>query len=177
MDRYMWLRLARAEGDAGGEPPEVGENALTDRTFTQEDIDRAVRETADRERKRADAAVAKARAEAQRLAGMTVAERMEREREARDAELTRREGELARRELRAQAVQTLSERGLPHDLVGALSYADAEALEKSLGGVETAFRKAVQKGVESRMLGQAPKAGGEAGSGWVKQARRAAGLS
>lgn len=94
----------------------------------------------------------------------------------REDALEKRERELNRRELHARALQALSDRGLPGSLADALSYEDAPAMEASLERMESAFRTAVQQGVEQRMAGRAPRSG-EGGGAWLAQARRAAGLN
>lgn len=90
-------RAAGGEGGAGMQAPEgeasqgqitreqtVQEAGVRDeRTFTQADVDRIVQQTIARERKRSDAAVATARTEAERLAGMSAEQRLEHERQER----------------------------------------------------------------------------------------------
>lgn len=98
-----------------------------------------------------------ARAEGERIAGMSAEERL-REREK---QLAEREREITRRELRAMAVQQLAERGLPGELADALCFEDAEACERSIDSVERVFRAAVQQGVTQRLGSGAPPRCGE----------------
>ena len=74
-----------------------------------------------------------------------------------------REQALARRELRAEALETLARKGLPASLADTLDYTDAEGVKSSLEGVETAFRSAVQRGIEERMRGKELPARGTSG--------------
>ena len=134
-----------AEAEAAPEAPE--------RAFTQADIDRIVQRTIRGERQRADRLVEAARTEAARLAGMNAEERARHEAEQRELALNERERALDRRELRAEALETLARRGLPGELADALDYADAERVSASLEAVEAAFRGAVQRGVEARLRG------------------------
>ena len=173
-------RAAGGEGGAGMQAPEgealqgqitreqtVQEAGVREeRTFTQADVDRIVQQTIARERKRSDAAVATARTEAERLAGMSAEQR-----------LVEREAAVQRRELRAQALETLAQRGLPRELAGVLSYESAEACNESIANAEKAFRAAVKRGVDERMKGVPPKSGtGETESTLLSQMRVAAGL-
>lgn len=101
--------------------------------------------------------IEQAKSEAERLARMTTQERAAHEFQERETELNAREREISRRELRAEALRALSERGLPSELGEALSYADAQSVQKSLDAAERAFRAAVQSGVEERLRGTLPR--------------------
>lgn len=139
-------RAAGGEGGAGMQAPEgeASQGQITreqtvqeagvreERTFTQADVDRIVQQTIARERRRSDAAVATARTEAERLAGMSAEQRLEHERQERERTLAEREAAVQRRELRAQALETLAQRGLPRELAGVLSYESARHATKAL---------------------------------------------
>ena len=109
-------------------------------TLTQADLDRVVQQTIARERRRAEAALEAARAEAGRA-----------ERERLEAGMAQRERDVARRELAAHAREALAARGLPGELAGVLDYSGQEALDASLDSAERAFRAAVQRGMEQRL--------------------------
>ena len=96
------------------------------------------------------------REEAERTARMSGEERMAHDFAQREAALNEREAGIARRELRAEAVKMLSERGLPVELAEALNYASAEQVNQSMDAAEKAFKQAVQLGVEARMRSGAP---------------------
>lgn len=117
-----------------------------------------------------------ARTEAEKLAKMNSEQKAEHERKKKDEELTRRETELTRRELRANAAQTLAEKGLPTGLLDVLNFADAETCKNSIDAVEKAFSSAVQAGVESRMKGSTPKGTGAHVDAHMLQMRKAMGL-
>lgn len=109
----------------------------------------------------AEAKIAEAKTEAEKLAKMTLEQKAQHEREQREKELADREAALSLRELKAQAATTLAEKGLPKELLDSLSYADADTCQKSIDAVESAFRTAVQAGVEERLKGkELPKVGG-----------------
>ena len=162
-------------------------NTEQPRSFTQEDIDRIVTQRLARAQRDADQQIARARsegrAEAERLARMTETERREHDERAvreRERELSSREAELQRRELRAEAIDMLALRGLPRELEQLLNYADADACAQSVEALEKAFRGAVQKGVDERInrsRGPLPSAGGDARSAMLQRMRTAAGLN
>ena len=92
----------------------------------------------------------------------------------REAALEGREAALRSRELRADALQQLSQRGLPMELADCLRFDDAQAAETSLMQVEKAFRAQVDRAVEKRLRGQAPRSGQQAA--FTAQMRSALGL-
>ena len=75
---------------------------------------------------------------------------------AREEELNARETGIMQRELRADAARMLQERGLPNELMHALDLRSSESVQSSMDAAETAFRRAVQTGVEARMRGVVP---------------------
>ena len=87
------------------------------------------------------------------------------EREKKEKELSAREAEITKRELSAQAKETLAEKGLPIQLADILNYTDADSCQKSMDAVEKAFKEAVDKAVKDKLAGGAPmkKAPGQPG--------------
>ena len=164
---------------------EVGSAEQT-RGFTQEDVDRIVAQRLSRAQRDADQRIARARnegrAEAERMARMTEAERREHDERIareREQELSSREAELVRRELRTEAIDALTLKGLPRELEQLLNYADADACAQSIDALEKAFRSAVQKGVDERInqsRSPLPRAGGSARTAMLQRMRTAAGL-
>ena len=92
---------------------------------------------------------------------MSADERAQHEREELQKALSQREAEITKRELKAEAKSQLSDKGLPVELADALPLNDAESTSQAIEAIETAFRKAVEKGVNERLKGQAPKIGNE----------------
>lgn len=137
-------------------PEPKGDEKPAEKMLPQSEVNRIVQETIAKERKKAE----EARTEAEKLAKMTEQQRMQHEADKREAELTKREAELTRRELRAQAAQTLAEKNLPICLLEVLDYANADACSKSIDATRAAWNLAVQAGVEERLKGKPPKAGG-----------------
>lgn len=137
-----------AEGAADdGKGDKAGDKAFTpemqaafDRRFAKIQKDNAAK-------------VAEALAEGERRGKMTAEEKEKADREANQKALEDRERQITTRELRAGAMETLAEKGLPKTLADLLIYTDADACEKSLAVVETTFRAAVQADVDKRMKG------------------------
>ena len=88
--------------------PDAGEPAVAGKTFSQDDVNRIVGERLAKERAKADAAAAE------------------------------REKQLAAREMRLTAKETLNEKGLPGYLVDALDYTSEETMKKGLELIEKA---------------------------------------
>lgn len=174
--------------DAGApEPPQEPESQP--RMFTQQEMEAAITSRLNLykrdEAKRIDAARDEGRSEAEKLAKMTEDQRIEHERQraeqaARDREtaLATREAEITRRELRAAAIDTLAQNGLPRGLEAILNYADADACNASIDAVEKVFREAVQQGVNDRLAQSGVKlhVGGNTDAALTAAMRKAAGL-
>ena len=114
--------------------------------------------------------------EAEKLAKMNAEQKTEHERLKREKELADRESILTLRELRAEAAVTLSEKGLPKELIDSVTFKDADSCKASIEAVEKAFRAAVQAGVEEKLKSPTPKAGAGAGADEMAAIRAAAGL-
>ena len=103
---------------------------------------------------------AKAQAdEAAKLAKMKADEKEEYQRKQREDALAKREAEITHRELHAEAVTQLTEKGLPASLADILDCTSAENCKKSMEAVEKAFGEAVEKAVNERLKGYTPKKG------------------
>ena len=94
--------------------------------------------------------------EAEKLAKMTKDEKAQYLQQQKEKDLAKREAAVTRKELMAEAKNTLAEKKLPVSLAEVLNYADAEACNKSIEAVEKAFQEAVAAAVEERIKGDAP---------------------
>lgn len=94
--------------------------------------------------------------EAERLAKMTEDEKKEYLQVKKEKDLAAREAEVTKKELMAEAKNTLAGDGLPQELAGVLDYTDADACKKSMDTVKKAFQKAVEAAVEERLKGGKP---------------------
>ncbi|MBQ7885505.1 MAG: DUF4355 domain-containing protein [Clostridia bacterium] len=143
-------------GDGKGTESGGDEGAKSgEKTFTQADIDQIIREEQAKWMRQQKKAVS----EAERLAKLSTEERAAEEARVREENLTKREAEITRRELRAQALSDLATQQMPAELADLLDYTDADACSESIKKIKGVWQKAVQKGVEARVKGGAPKAG------------------
>lgn len=94
--------------------------------------------------------------EAEKLAKMTKEEKAQYMQQKKEKELSDREAAITRKELMAEAKNTLAEKKLPAGLADVLNYADAESCNNSIAAVEKAFQSAVQSAVEERLKGGKP---------------------
>lgn len=149
------------EGEAGEGTQSGADGQTGEKTFTQAELDKIIKQEQAKWKRQQDKAIS----EAQRLANMTAEQRAQEEARQREEDLTRREAEITRRELRAQALETLAANQLPADLADLLDYTDADRCSASIKKVQKSWQAAVQKGVEARVAGSPPKTGsGKAGA-------------
>lgn len=94
--------------------------------------------------------------EAEKLAKMTKEEKDQYLRQKKEKDLAAREANITKRELMAEAKNTLAEKKLPAGLAEVLNYTDADSCKKSIETVEKAFQAAVQEAVEERLKGGKP---------------------
>ncbi|MBN1778445.1 MAG: DUF4355 domain-containing protein [Clostridiales bacterium] len=167
----------RARETAEAAKNEPVKTETTEKSFTQDDINRIVSQTIASERRKAETQVAQAKKEAEELAQMTAEQRAEHRIAEREAALAEREDTLTRREVRAGAVQLLMKKGLPAGLADALEYADMDSASAAIEQLEQAFRLALQQGVEERMKGMAPAATVSTAAGFESKLKKAVGLA
>ena len=105
-----------------------------------------------------------AKTEAEKLAKMNADQKAAYEAQKKIDELTGREKNITTRELKAQAYETLAEKGLPKDLVEILNYESADTCNKSIESVSKAFQSAVEKAVNEKLRGNGTP-GGAQGTG------------
>lgn len=132
--------------------------------FKQAELDAIIAKRLAKVQKDMETKIAEAKAEGERLAKLSEAERKKAEEDANRKKLEDREREITRRELRAGAMEKLAEKGLPKGLAEVLDYTDEDSCDNSLKALETAFRTAVNAAVEDRLKGN-PPGGGGSGSG------------
>lgn len=94
--------------------------------------------------------------EAEKLAKMNKEEKAQYMQQKKEKELADRETAIIKKELMAEAKNTLAEKKLPSELADVLNYTDADACKKSIEAVETAFQKAVEAAVEEKLKGGNP---------------------
>ncbi|MET1173782.1 DUF4355 domain-containing protein [Paenibacillus amylolyticus] len=158
-----------APGDPGaGEGDKGGSGKVSFSAEQQAEVDRILGERLNKAQSKWDKdlqdKLEAAKTEAEKLAKMNAEQKAEHERQKREKALADRESDITRRELRATALEQLSEKKLPLSLAEVLVYTDADATNKSLEAVEKAFREAVEAGVNDRLKGDPPGGGGGKGS-------------
>jgi len=108
--------------------------------------------------------------EAEKLAKMTQAEKAEYMAKKREKDLADREAAITKRELMAEAKNTLTSKGLPLELADVLVYTDADACSASIDAIEKAFSTAVQTAVNERLKGgEAPHKAPEAKRAYTRE--------
>ena len=139
--------------------PLTFDDLLKDKAF-QAEFDRRMSkgiETAlANERKRHEQIIDDKISEAEKLSKMTDLERKEYQQKKEAEDLVKREADLNRRELMAEAKATLAEKGLPIELANILDYSNADAVKASLATVTETYSGAVQAGVDARLKGGKP---------------------
>lgn len=148
------------------EAPEITSAETTqpadEKKFSQAEVEEIITKRFAKIQREADKRVEQAnkavKTEAERLAAMSAEERekalmekTESEFKAREDALRQREEEITRKELRAQALETLAGKGLPSQLADILTYTDADACNASIASVEKVFRDAVKAEVDKRL--------------------------
>lgn len=94
--------------------------------------------------------------ETEKLAKMNKEEKAAYMQQKKEKELSDRESAVARKELMAEAKNTLAEKKLPAGLAEVLNYTDAETCNKSIAAVEKTFQAAVEAAVQERLKGGEP---------------------
>lgn len=95
--------------------------------------------------------------EAEKLAKMTEEEKTKYLQQKREKDLTDREAAVTRKELMAEAKNTLASDNLPVELAEVLDYMDADSCMKSMEKVKSAFQKVVEAAVEEKLKGGKPQ--------------------
>ena len=143
-------------------PEENGPEALPEeRPESPDELEERIRQAVEAARaewrKAEEERIALVKAEAEKNALLSPAEKAVRAEQEKAEERARREQDVTRREMRLSFMEKLAQRHLPMALLDALCYDDPEKCEESLNRVENAFRAAVQQAVNSRMQGKTPE--------------------
>ena len=132
-------QAAGAEGQAGAQGEQSAEGQdQPEKKYTDADVDRIIAKKIAAERKRM-----------QKLF----------EDEQQESEFEKRERDVTRRELMADAKDALINDGLPSSLSKVMDYSDRESYEKSYEEVTAIFREAMQQEYKRRFSGTTPRVG------------------
>ncbi|MEG0369258.1 MAG: DUF4355 domain-containing protein [Hungatella sp.] len=139
------------------DPPKAKtfDELLSDKEY-QAEFDRRVQKALGTAREKWSALMDDKLSEADKLAKMNKEEKAEYLRQKHEKELSEREAGITKRELMAEAKNTLAEKKLPASLAGVLNYTDADSCKASVEAVEKAFQEAVQAAVEEKLKGGVP---------------------
>lgn len=150
---------AGGEGGAGGDTPpsfddflKTGGNQAEFDRRVQKAVNTAVTKAQEKWQALADDKLS----EAEKLAKMTKEEKAQYMQLKREKELTDREAAITRKELMAEAKNTLASDGLPQELAEVLNYSDADTCKKSMEKVKEVFQRAVETAVEEKLKGGKP---------------------
>ena len=117
------------------------------KTFTQEEVDKIIKERLAREKAKSE----KEQEEAKKLAKMNAEEKAKYEHDKLVEELNQLKAEKSRRELQDTARGLLQEKNIDTDLLEFLDYTDAESCKASIDKLSSAWNKAIEKAVNDRI--------------------------
>lgn len=178
-NRLPWAIYMAADGAGGGAGTDEGagdasganENTGTEQNGVsfddflkdkahQAEFDRRVAKALETQKgkltKDFESQLATQKTEAEKLAKMNAEQKAEYAQKKHEEELAKREADITRRELRAEALNQLGEKKLPAKLADILDYSSADACTKSLESVAAAFQEAVSEGVANVTKGGKP---------------------
>lgn len=145
------------EDVGNNESAEDKQDTKETKTFTQDEIDKIVSKRLDRAQKKWEQETEK-RIEELKMAAMSPEEKKEYEKSKLGQELSKKEIELQRREIRLEAIDKLQEKGLGRELADLLDCSSLESVESSITVLEKAIQKSVETIVNTRLRGkEAPK--------------------
>ena len=150
---------AGGEGGAGGDtPPSFDDFLKTGGNQAEFDrrVQKAVNTAVTKAQEKWQALADNKLSEAEKLAKMTKEEKAQYMQQKREKELTDREAAITRKELMAEAKNTLASDGLPQELAEVLDYSDADTCKKSMEKVKDVFQRAVETAVEEKLKGGKP---------------------
>ena len=149
---------ASGTGDEGNEPQSFDDFLKTGGNQAEFDrrVQKAVNTAVTNAQEKGQALTDDKLSEAEKLAKMTKEEKAQYMQQKKEKELSEREAAITRKELMAEARNTLAGDGLPQELAEVLNYTDADACKKSMETVKAAFQKAVEAAVEEKLKGGKP---------------------
>ena len=148
------------DGDGGDPKPMTFDEMLASNPEYQREFDRrttkGINTAVTKERDRLNKLHNEQLTEAQRLASMTEDEKKAYQDQKREKELADREAAITRRELEAEAKNTLADKGLPVSFAGLLNYASAETVKQSIEALEKEWAPAIESNVDEKLKGGKP---------------------
>ena len=156
----------------GAEEPTVEhtEQEPVVKTFTQEEVDKMIQKRLARERKDIEAKIEAERAEAERLAKMSEAEKQQALFKEQVAEFEATKRAFEQEKLLNETSKQLASKNLPIEFAEMLKAQDAESTFENIKIFEAKFNEAVERLVNERLKGKTPKAQTGAVDGVTKEA-------
>ena len=142
----------------------------TVKTFTQEEVDKMIQKRLSRERKDIEAKIEAERAEAERLAKMSEAEKQQALFKKQVAEFEATKRAFEQEKLLNETSKQLASKNLPIEFAEMLKAGDAESTFENIKIFEAKFNEAVERLVNERLKGKTPKAQTGAVEGVTKEA-------
>lgn len=141
----------KAAADTGKESPKP------EAKYTDEDVDRIVKNRLAREREQAK----KEKEEAEKLAEMNATQKAEYERDQLKKELDELKRKDALSEMTKVARKMLSEKDInaPDELLAMMVTTDAQETKTAIDAFSKLYKEAVEAGVKARLRGEPPRAG------------------
>lgn len=153
--------------------PQASTEQVTDTvlTLTQKELEAKIASESDRrvteaiktrEQKLAaeyEARIKRERQEAERLASLSAEERRKEEEKKRSEELSSKEAEIAKREMKLDAINVLAEKKLPVKFVDFVVGANPEATLKNINELKSAWDHAIEDEIKTRLTGKTPTSG------------------
>ena len=155
----------------GAEEPTVEhtEQEPTVKTFTQEEVDKMIQKRLARERKDIEAKIEAERAEAERLAKMSEAEKQQALFKKQVAEFEATKRAFEQEKLLNETSKQLASKNLPIEFAEMLKANDAESTFENIKIFEAKFNEAVERLVNERLKGNTPKAKSDVSGGMTKE--------
>ncbi|MBO0413219.1 DUF4355 domain-containing protein [Enterococcus hulanensis] len=141
-------------GDGNAEPISFANQSELD-SFVDKRVAKSLETAQSKWKTEQQEAIEAAKSEAAKMAQMTAEEKAQMAEKKKQEAEEERLADITRRELRLEAFETLTEKNLPKELIDAVVLTDAESCKKSIEGLETAFRSAVEAGVNERLAASA----------------------
>lgn len=154
-----------------GQQASTGQATDTVLTLTQKELEAKIASESDRrvteaiktrEQKLAaeyEARIKRERQEAERLASLSAEERRKEEEKKRSEELASKEAEIAKREMKLDAINVLAEKKLPVKFVDFVIGANPEATLKNINELKSAWDHAIEDEIKTRLTGKTPTSG------------------
>lgn len=149
-----------SEGGSGSENPNLSFDDFLQLEGNQAEFDRRVQKSINtaltREKEKWQTMADDKISEAEKLSKMNKEEKAAYLQQKKENEIAEREAAVTRKELMAEAKNTLAEKKLPTGLAELLNYENADVCKKSIETMEKAFQAAVEAAVQDRLKGGEP---------------------